>query len=164
MSILAFIVVVCIIVYWGLYFLPVKFYLMPIDAWKRKIWMGPSSTQKEENFVVYNHLCKSEQTLIDSIIAFNDRTIQLDSIRKYPDGYCRSFFKRSMDLGKDYQEEVDGSDIIYDHFDKRILLFEWRIVNDTVCVYFFNKYCKVPLTDIDTDAISISRLSNLKGE
>lgn len=54
---------------------------MPIDAWERKIWMGPSSTQKEENYVVYNHLCKSEQTLIDSIIAFNDRTIRLDSIK-----------------------------------------------------------------------------------
>lgn len=105
---------------------------MPIDAWERKIWMGPSSTQKEENYVVYNHLCKSEQTLIDSIIAFNDRTIRLDSIKKYPDSYCRSFFRRSIILNKDYREEANGSDIIYDHFDKRILSFEWRIVNDTV--------------------------------
>lgn len=43
---------------------------MPIDAWERKIWMGPSSTQKEENYVVYNHLCKSEQTLIDRYHCF----------------------------------------------------------------------------------------------
>lgn len=157
--ILVCIPVVCMIIYGWCYFVPVKFYLMPIDAWKRKIWMGPSSTQKEENYVVYNYLYKSEKTLIDSIIAFNDRTIRLDSIKKYPDGYCRSFFRRSMVLTKDYQEETDGSDIIYDHFDRRILLFEWQIVNDTVCVDIFDKHYKVPLTDIDTDAISISGLS-----
>lgn len=164
MSILAFILIVCILVYWGLYFLPVKFYLMPIDAWKRKVWMGPSSTQKEENYIVYHYICKSEQTLIDSIIAFNDRTIHLDSIKKYPDGYRRSFFKRSVVLNKDYQEEVDGSDIIYDHFDKRILLFEWQIVNDTVCAYLFNRHYKIPLAGIDTDALSIHKLFNLKGK
>ncbi|RHO66365.1 hypothetical protein DW083_19100 [Parabacteroides sp. AF48-14] len=153
--------IICTAIYWGFYFMPVRFYLMPIDAWERKIWMGPSSTQKEENYVVYNHLCKNERTLIDSIIAFNDRTIRLDSIKKYPDGYRRSFFRRSIILNKDYREEANGSDIIYDHFDKRILLFEWRIINDTVYVEFFDKRCKVPLTGVDKDAISISKLSGL---
>lgn len=159
--ILVCVLIICTAIYWGFHFMPITFYLMPIDAWGRKIWMGPSTTQKEENYVVYNHLCKSERTLIDSIIAFNDRTIRLDSIKKYPDGYRRSFFKRSMTLNKDYREEANGSDIIYDHFDKRILLFEWRIVNDTVYVDLFDKCCKVPLAGADMDAISISRLSGL---
>ncbi len=157
------ITVVCILMYWGFCRVSVKFYLMLINAWERKIWMGPSPTQKEENYVVYHHFCKSERTLIDSIIAFNDRTIRPDSIRKYPDGYRRSFFKRSAVLNKDYREETDGSDMIYDHFDKRILLFEWRIVNDTVCVSLFGKQGKVPLADMDKDALSISRLSRVIG-
>lgn len=53
--------------------------------------------------------------------------------------------------------------MIYDHFDKRILLFEWRIVNDTVCVSLFGKQGKVPLADMDKDALSISRLSRVIG-
>ena len=32
----------------GLYFAPIKIYLMPINAWERQIWSGPTSTQKEE--------------------------------------------------------------------------------------------------------------------
>lgn len=91
--ILIYVLAIGTIICLGLYFAPIKIYLMPINAWERQIWSGPTSTQKEENFVVYNHLFKSKQTLIDSIIAFHDRTIRLDSIKKYPDGYCRSFSK-----------------------------------------------------------------------
>lgn len=98
--ILIYVLAIGTIICLGLYFAPIKIYLMPINAWERQIWSGPTSTQKEENFVVYNHLFKSKQTLIDSIIAFHDRTIRLDSIKKYPDGYCRSFFKRSTVLDK----------------------------------------------------------------
>ena len=131
----------------GLYFAPIRIYLMPIDAWKRPVWSGPGSTQKEENYVVYHHWFKSEQTLIDSVIAFQDRTIRLDSVKKYPDGYCRSFFKRSAVLDKYYREEEDGSDIIFDHADKRILFVEWRIAGDTVCRYFRGENHKFPLAD-----------------
>lgn len=151
--ILLCVLVVVTVIYGAFRFMPVRIYLMPIDAWERKIWMAPSSTQKEENYVVYNHLCKSEHTLIDSIIAFSDRTIRLDSIKKYPDGYRRSFFRRSIVLDKDYREETNGSDIIYDHFDERILFFEWRIVDDTVYADLFDKHRKIPLAGIDTDAV-----------
>ena len=118
--ILIYVLAIGTIICLGLYFAPIKIYLMPINAWERQIWSGPTSTQKEENFVVYNHLFKSKQTLIDSIIAFHDRTIRLDSIKKYPDGYCRSFFKRSTVLDKYYREEPNGSDIIFDHRDKQL--------------------------------------------
>ena len=109
--ILIYVLAIGTIICLGLYFAPIKIYLMPINAWERQIWSGPTSTQKEENFVVYNHLFKSKQTLIDSIIAFHDRTIRLDSIKKYPDGYCRSFFKRSTVLDKYYREEPNGSEL-----------------------------------------------------
>ena len=101
--ILIYVLAIGTIICLGLYFAPIKIYLMPINAWERQIWSGPTSTQKEENFVVYNHLFKSKQTLIDSIIAFHDRTIRLDSIQKYQDGYCRSFFTRSPVLDKYYR-------------------------------------------------------------
>ena len=114
------------------------------------------------SFVVYNHLFKSKQTLIDSIIAFHDRTIRLDSIKKCPDGYCRSFFKRSTVLDKYYREEPNGSDIIFDHRDKQILAVEWRNTGDTVCANFFGKNYKVLITD--TATISIYSLSQLVNE
>lgn len=117
---------------------------------------------KRGKLVVYNHLFKSKQTLIDSIIAFHDRTIRLDSIKKYPDGYCRSFFKRSTVLDKYYREEPNGSDIIFDHRDKQILAVEWRITGDTVCANFFGKNYKVLITD--TATISIYSLSQLVNE
>lgn len=85
--------VTCLFAYPILRLMPPKIYLMPINAWERKIWMGPGITQKEENYVVYWHLFKNEQALADCIIAFNDRTLSMDSIEKYPDGYCRSFSK-----------------------------------------------------------------------
>ena len=157
--ILIYVLAIGTIICLGLYFAPIKIYLMPINAWERQIWSGPTSTQKEENFVVYNHLFKSKQTLIDSII---DRTIRLDSIKKYPDGYCRSFFKRSTVLDKYYREEPNGSDIIFDHRDKQILAVEWRITGDTVCANFFGKNYKVLITD--TATISIYSLSQLVNE
>ncbi len=161
---LVYVPVVCILAGLGLRMVPVEIYLMPINAWERKVWMGPTSTQKEENYVVYHHCFKSERTLINRIIAFNDRTIRLDSVKKYPDGYCRSFFKKDRFLTEHYREEEDGSDIIYDHFDKRILLFEWRLRNDTVYVEFFGKHGRVPLTCADNYAIRISTLSEAAGE
>lgn len=160
--ILIYVLAIGTIICLGLYFAPIKIYLMPINAWERQIWSGPTSTQKEENFVVYNHLFKSKQTLIDSIIAFHDRTIRLDSIKKYPDGYCRSFFKRSTVLDKYYREEPNGSDIIFDHRDKQILAVEWRITGDAVCANFFGKNYKVLITD--TATISIYSLSQLVNE
>ncbi|WP_277134609.1 MULTISPECIES: hypothetical protein [Bacteroides] len=157
--ILIYVLAIGTIIYLEFYFAPIKIYLMPINAWERQIWSGPTSTQKEENFVVYNHLCKSEQTLIDSIIAFHDRTIRLDSIKKYPDGYRRSFFRRSTVLNKDYREESNGADIIFDHMDKLILAVEWRITGDTVCANSFSENYEVLLTDTATTSIySLSKL------
>ena len=144
--ILIYVLAIGTIICLGLYFAPIKIYLMPINAWERQIWSGPTSTQKEENFVVYNHLFKSKQTLIDSIIAFHDR----------------SFFKRSTVLDKYYREEPNGSDIIFDHRDKQILAVEWRITGDTVCANFFGKNYKVLITD--TATISIYSLSQLVNE
>ena len=144
--ILIYVLAIGTIIYLEFYFAPIKIYLMPINAWERQIWSGPTSTQKEENFVVYNHLCKSEQTLIDSIIAFHDRTIRLDSIKKYPDGYRRSFFRRSTVLNKDYREESNGA-------------VEWRITGDTVCANSFSENYEVLLTDTATTSIySLSKL------
>ena len=120
-------------------------------------FMTAASTQKEENFVVYNHLFKSKQTLIDSIIAFHDRTIRLDSIKKYPDGYCRSFFKRSTVLDKYYREEPNGSDIIFDQRDKQILAVEWRITGDTVCANFCFSLTNWDKLYIDIVAVSVIR-------
>ena len=61
--ILIYVLAIGTIICLGLYFAPIKIYLMPINAWERQIWSGPTSTQKEENFVVYNHLFKSNATL-----------------------------------------------------------------------------------------------------
>lgn len=116
---------------------------------------------KEENFVVYNHLFKSKQTLIDSIIAFHDRTIRLDSIKNIQTAIAAAF-QRSTVLDKYYREEPNGSDIIFDHRDKQILAVEWRITGDTVCANFFGKNYKVLITD--TATISIYSLSQLVNE
>ena len=37
------------------YLSPIEIYEMPINVWKRSVWDGPDSTQKEENYVIYNH-------------------------------------------------------------------------------------------------------------
>lgn len=50
--ILIYVLAIGTIICLGLYFAPIKIYLMPINAWERQIWSGPTSTQKEENFVV----------------------------------------------------------------------------------------------------------------
>lgn len=71
------------------------------------------------------------------------------------------FLEEAWFLPKTIRKKLMARILIYDHFDRRILLFEWQIVNDTVCVDIFDKHYKVPLSDIDTDtdAISISGLS-----
>ena len=76
--ILIYVLAIGTIICLGLYFAPIKIYLMPINAWERQIWSGPTSTQKEENFVVYNHLFKSKHSLTASLLSM---TGQSDWIR-----------------------------------------------------------------------------------
>ena len=120
--------------------------------------------KKRETFVVYNHLFKSKQTLIDSIIVFYDRTIRLISIKYIQTGYCRSFFKRSTQFfDKYYREEPNGSDIIFDHRDKQILgswMANYRRYG--LRKFLLAKIIKVLITD--TATISIYSLSQLVNE
>lgn len=44
-----------------------------------------------------------------------------------------------MTLDKNYREEENGSDIIFDHIDQRILLFEYKITDDSVCISIVGK-------------------------
>ena len=68
------------------YLSPIEIYERPINAWKRPVYSTPDSTQRQEFFVIYNYLGKSEQQIRDSITAYNDRTISPDTIRKYQAG------------------------------------------------------------------------------
>lgn len=142
---------------------PIAIYQIPINAWNRKIWNVPGPTQKEESFVVYNSMWKNEQEIKDSIIAFNDRTICLDTINKYPKGYTRMFFKKTTTINKDYQEAEDGSDIIYDYADERILLITWTIIDDMIEIQVDGKYYKLPVNTNETNLVrSIYLLQNRK--
>lgn len=146
-----------------LYLRPIVIYQMPINAWNREIWNVPDSTQKEESFVVYNSMWKNDQEIMDSIIAFNDRTISLDTISKYLNGYKRMFFKRTTTLNKHYQETKDGSDVIYDYAKERILIIIWTITDDTINIEIDNKYYRLPINTSEANlATSISRLQNSK--
>ncbi|WP_052081950.1 SH2 domain-containing protein [Porphyromonas macacae] len=107
------------------YLSPIEIYEMPINAWKRKVWNIPGPTRKEENLVIYNHLGKSEQQIRDAVIAYNDRTVSIDTIKKYRI-YSRDFFKRDRTLNKHYTEEPDGSDIIFDHAERGVFSIRWE--------------------------------------
>lgn len=149
------------IVIYTLFFRPIAIYQMPINAWNRKVWSAPNPTQKEESFVVYNSMWKSEHEIYDSIIAFNDRTICLDTINKYIKGYTRMFFKKTTTLNKHYQEAEDGSDIIYDYADERILLITWKLIEDMIEIKVGGKYYRLPANINETNLIrSIYLLQN----
>ena len=142
------------------YLSPIEIYEMPINAWKRPVWDGPDSTQKEENYVIYNHLGKSEQQIIDSVIAYNDRTISVDTIIKYRKGYFRYFFKRDRTLNKYYKEEPDGSDIIFDHAKRNIFFIRWKIdrSDSLVDIKVNGESYRVPISDSTWHIISSIRL------
>ena len=44
--ILIYVLAIGTIICLGLYFAPIKIYLMPINAWERQIWSGPTSTNR----------------------------------------------------------------------------------------------------------------------
>ncbi|SUB88612.1 Uncharacterised protein [Porphyromonas macacae] len=142
------------------YLSPIKIYEMPINAWKRQVWNWPDSTQKEENYVIYNHFLKSEQEILDSVIAYNERTISIDTIRKYRERYTRDFFKRDRTLNKHYTEEPDGSDIIFDHGKRNVFSIVWEIKKQDsfAFVRYGGVYYKVPITDSVWHIISSKRL------
>lgn len=73
------------------------------------------------------------------------------------------FFKRTTTLNKHYQEAKDGSDIIYDYANERILLIEWRIIDDFMEIKVDGRYYKLPANTDETDLIrSIRLLQNRK--
>ncbi|WP_025004911.1 hypothetical protein [Porphyromonas macacae] len=142
------------------YLSPIKIYEMPINAWKRQVWNWPDSTQKEENYVIYNHFLKPEQQIIDSVIAYNERTIRIDTIKKYKEWYYRAFYKRDWTLNKHYKEEPDGSDIIFDHGKRRIFSIRWEIdrCDSLVDIKIWGESYRVPISDSTWQIISSIRL------
>ncbi|WP_052102006.1 hypothetical protein [Porphyromonas gulae] len=141
------------------YLSPIEIYEMPINAWKRPVWDGPDSTQKEENYVIYNHLGKSEQQIRDTIIAYNDRTVSIDTITKYKEGYYRVFYKRDRTLNKHYTEEPDGSDIIFDHAERNVFFIRWEINSDSLIDIKVNgESYRVPISNSTWYIISSIRL------
>ncbi|WP_025004054.1 hypothetical protein [Porphyromonas macacae] len=137
---------------------PIEIYEMPINAWKRQVWDGPDSTQKEENYVIYNHLGKSEQQVLDSVMAFAERTMSIDTLKKYQSMYSRSFYKRDWTVNKHYKEELDGSDIIIDHGNRRICRILWVVEDEIANIYVGGKYYVVPISDSTWQIISSIRL------
>ncbi|WP_052100774.1 hypothetical protein [Porphyromonas gulae] len=142
------------------YLSPIEIYEMPINAWKRQVWNWPDSTQREESYVIYNHLGKSEQQIRDAIIAYNERTISIDTIRKYWGGYTRDFFTRDRILNKHYTEEPDGSDIIFDHTKRRVYSIRWEIdkYNSLINIDIPMKTYRVPISDSTWHIISSIQL------
>ena len=155
-----FIVVLCGAVALECRLSPIKIYEMPINAWKRQVWNWPDSTQKEENYVIYNHSLKPEQEIFDSVIAYNERTIHIDTIKKYREWYYRAFYKRDWTLNKHYTEEPDGSDIIFDHGNRRILSISWEIdkCDSLVDIKIGGASYRVPISDSTSHIISSIRL------
>ena len=141
------------------YLSPIEIYEMPINAWKRKVWNIPGPTRKEENLVIYNHLGKSEMQIRDAVIAYNDMTVSIDTIKKYRI-YSRDFFKRDRTLNKHYTEEPDGSDIIFDHGNRRILSISWEIdkCDSLVDIKIGGASYRVPISDSTWHIISSIRL------
>ncbi|ATR92904.1 MULTISPECIES: hypothetical protein [Bacteroidales] len=142
------------------YLSPIEIYEMPINAWKRPVYSTPDSTQRQEFFVIYNYLGKSDQQIRDSITAYNDRTISPDTIRKYKKGYYRAFYKRDWTLNKHYAEEPDGSDIIFDHGKRRIFSIRWEIdrCDILVDIKIWGESYRVPISDSTWHIISSVRL------
>ena len=140
------------------YLSPIEIYEMPINAWKRPVWDGPDSTQKEENYVIYNHLGKPEQQVLDSVMAFAERTMSIDTLKKYQSMYSRSFYKRDWTVNKHYREEPDGSDIIIDHGNRRIYRILWVVEDEIANIYVGGKYYIVPISDSTWHIISSIRL------
>ena len=142
------------------YLSPIEIYEMPINAWKRPVYSTPDSTQRQEFFVIYNYLGKSEQQIRDSITAYNDRTISPDTIRKYQAGYLRAFYKRDWVLNKHYAEEPDGSDIIFDHGKRIALMVSWEKdkCDSLIEIVIPPKSYQVPISDSTWHIISSIRL------
>ncbi|KGN75463.1 hypothetical protein HQ47_01935 [Porphyromonas macacae] len=161
-----FIVVLCGAVALECRLSPIKIYEMPINAWKRQVWNWPDSTQKEENYVIYNHFLKSEQEILDSVIAYNERTIHIDTIKKYREWYYRAFYKRDWTLNKHYTEEPDGSDIIFDHGNRNVFSIVWEIqkLDSFAYVKFGGVHYRVPITDSVWNIISSPEYLNKKKE
>ena len=141
------------------YLSPIEIYEMPINAWKRKVWNIPGPTRKEENLVIYNHLGKSEMQIRDAVIAYNDRTVSIDTIKKYRI-YSRDFFKRDRTLNKHYTEEPDGSDIIFDHAERGVFFIRWEKDrrDSLVDIEINSESYRVPISDSTWHIISSVRL------
>ena len=142
------------------YLSPIEIYEMPINAWKRQVYSTPDSTQRQEFFMIYNYLGKSEQQIRDSITAYNDRTISPDTIRKYQAGYLRAFYKRDWVLNKHYAEEPDGSDIIFDHGERNVCFIRWEKGrrDSLVDINVDGESYRVPISDSTWHIISSMRL------
>ena len=95
----------------------------------------------------------------DAVIAYNDRTVSIDTIKKYRI-YSRDFFKRDRTLNKHYTEEPDGSDIIFDHGNRRILSISWEIdkCDSLVDIKIGGASYRVPISDSTWHIISSIRL------
>ena len=75
-------------------------------------------------YVIYNHKGKSDTAIINSVIDFNRRTMMnIDSILRYDDYYCRRFYKQDKDLTRDYKE--DGPEAIRDYAERCFIHLNW---------------------------------------
>lgn len=111
----------------------------PIDIYRiTKVY--PSCA---DYFVLYNHEGKSDSCLINSIVDFNQQTMNIDSLF-HNEYYVKRFYKQDRDLTKDFDDEGD-LDAIRDYADRVFVHIAWwtyqNEFSDTLfrVYYYINK-------------------------
>lgn len=83
---------------------------------------------KQEFFVVRNYKWKDKKEINKTIALFNNKTIALDSIRKYNAGYSRFFLLEKGNISPNYQYRENGDFVgSVDYSDAVEVVYEWKI-------------------------------------